>query len=796
MPFNFQNATADAEVEIAQLNSHIRNLEMAYQTTNSDLLSSRSALVHTESKLSSLESRLNALSQRSYDDDYVMSLRGELEDETKFRVDLEARLRSAKEEERNGDDDSDYDASLETAILSNQLTSSKSALSSSQKAISALGSEQESLQHQIGQLHSQLHDKDEEIGSLTSDLETLKSINDMKDHQLLNAREELAASRATLQEKEDELLLTLAELESLKRDAKALRDQLVALHSPKKPPSPPRNRHYRTNSAPFSPSTLRHASFPPTSGSMLSNDLSSMAKDRLLASLTEHPFEDGTGADGEQPVVLVSRLRQERDEAISQLAYYLLEHRITAEVLQADIESSKAEKEALRADIEDMVGQLMQSESTAQRAHVLQEKLDGQEAGHREMQKALDQSQRQLQDLELKYETLLSESTGSESNSADTGVPREKEEEDVEKLQQHVRQLEEEVNTIKELASVRLHDLRSALREQDELRESLDVSTRELEGARNAVLAFRQKDEELRTMVSPQAHAAVIEELERSRLELEGARNLAVELAGRREALAEEKDQVEASMKERLSALSTQVATEAHSKLAIEEECAALVARCTEAQADLASQEQQVHCLILALLQSTLENRGAQRHVQELRASSQEASLHESTRKADDTEVQELRDEVGHLEEQLRDAQNAADRHRADLVKAIQACEEAVAETQSLQEKLLDLQALRVTLDREMEKLRHSEKSLLEKLDASGGDKRALERELDTLKQEVTAKNEEIADLHDALARSEETVHSLHEELRIAQEEGSQLVNDFNLLSAELEKRQNDDETR
>ncbi|KAL7008228.1 nuclear mitotic apparatus protein 1 [Cystobasidiomycetes sp. EMM_F5] len=220
------------------------------------------------------------------------------------------------------------DASLERGdkeVLSNRLALCQEELRIAQSDKTALENDCEALSLQVTHLTSELQVRDERISGLSDDREVNDNAS-IATYQHLQA--ECKTLTEALKDREEDIFSTRAELESLKRDALSLRDQLQSQSAQSSSP----RQHRRPSSIPFCPSPLRQASFPPPSYSST-----------VGAKLSSLSMRDNQ----EQAVVLVARLRQERDDAIDQLEYHVAESAVANKALQEDLAVLKNEKSEL-----------------------------------------------------------------------------------------------------------------------------------------------------------------------------------------------------------------------------------------------------------------------------------------------------------------------------------------------------------------------------------------------------------------------------------------------------------------
>lgn len=569
---------------------------------------------HTESKLSSLSTLLDELHHRSYDDEYVLQLKAEIEDETKARTAAEGRADSAEERIRQLLEQSTREespATDEVAILEHQLNEAKEELGQLYESSEALASEKESLALQLSHVRVQLSNKEHELITLREDLASSTEHQDDTDSRVLTLNREIALLTSKLENKEEELHLQSLEFESLKRDATALRDQLLAStgggHAMSNKPSP--RRHFRTNSAPFSPSPLRNASFPPLSctktGSPLSQRRIKRERRNLLASSDTSSDEDEPEEEhreeAERAIILVARLREERDEAAQQLQYYLLEHQMSAAIMQTEREELANRHSELESLYE---ADRVRMHSQAEELEIACEK---EQAATSELKNALER----LGQLQSRYETLSAPLSRSSSTAFDTSEHAEElehlkillsemearvlrrteqigkeqahssqlqmnlslAEETISELENTVATMEERTVTIqreKDVVTEKVTELeqeieamqpdkmgdnrrlqRELLDEEYALHEEVQRKEQQLKGASNLVLQLEQKLREAESLLrqANESNAHSIDEngdeLRQVKEQLEGARNLALQLEEGRNAFAAEKHELE-----------------------------------------------------------------------------------------------------------------------------------------------------------------------------------------------------------------------------------------------------------
>ena len=848
----------------------IHTLETHFQASNSDLLSSRAALDQTQSRLCSLEAFLSQTPKRSYDDEYVLNLISEAEDEAKLRCEIEARADNVERRLRDvlsgqsgkeRDDLEIFDNSHE--ILRSRLGHSQSDLRSSQDTLVSLKADQDVLNIHLGQVRAALTNNDEQNASLRSELATACSINEIKDKQLLEARESLNRSRDEIADKEGELLAVLAELESLKRDATILRDQLISLQQQqqlgagRKTPSPPKSRHYRTSSAPFSPSPLRHASFPAPPSS--SSDPPSTTPNSVFLDV---PNKD------EQSLVLVSRLRQEREEAVSQLSYYLLEHRFTAQCIQDELEKATAEREISNRELENLAQENKDARARFQEAIKIAQ--DKEEDAREELRAALVQLAR----LQTAYDEqpLAAPIDDTPSFSQDQPICHPQA-----KVDPSEAILASTKLTVAEMAT----QIKVLFAERNDLADLLSTSKGELRGARNAALDLQTRFDDAQIdvadlqRVSTEEAAVLQDQTACLELQLEGARNAALELETKYTDLREMKDMLETSLSQQRETVFHQLLVELAAKDVLQSQMAELKTDRGEMHGRFEAEKAQNSNLIVALIQAGHQTSAvnetvrslrtqlqaaraglAEAHVQLASMDAQQAALGNSSEQQEISRILSLIQASAELARLRRVVSEQSSRLHAEVINrnqldlkletaqqtilgledqlAQQQLSKAAAQSENLQEQVEDLskqltaaqevvdaqqiqlvsaeERHMLTLEEveqlrpavvelnsaqaEISSIRRNETAL--RMHAEEAARQAIQQddEVRRLEEMLATTRQELVCLQKSLAKSQEEVETLGNRLKIAEDEGRNLVTDFNILSEELETCQKEDETR
>ena len=540
---------------------------------------------------------------RSYDDEYVLNLQSELEDETRLRGDiertsesLESRLKDFLDDQARKDGVKDlFDSSCE--ILRDQLVQSQSDLKLGQENLTTVNAELETLHLQLGHLRSEVNAKDEQVVFLESELEGIRSINESKDQKLVQAQEELERSTDSSVEKEGELLAVLSELESLKRDATLLRHQLLSLQQhqqvAKKTPSPPKTRHYRTSSAPFSPSPLRHASFPPPPSS-------------VSPSSAAPPLFGDAFSGEDQAIILVSRLRQERDEAVSQLSYYLLEHRISAQCLNDELEQVREERQALQNTLNSQVQEDCDTRTS------LQVRLSSEQAMNKDAQLGLRDALLKMAGLQHSYERSASIHTqvavvsiSSLSDSVPLDLKR-----SIMELHARIASLDASLVKARHADGEQITQIKQLQEERECLSDSLSQAERELLGARNAALGLRKRVDDstneltLLRKTSAEDLMNLQDQLSYTAMQLEGARNAALELENRAAPSNQGNEKMELSLRQQRDEMFQHLLQELVEKDLLRSEMTDLKEGSIQMQAQIMEQEHASRNMIVALIQA------------------------------------------------------------------------------------------------------------------------------------------------------------------------------------------------
>lgn len=610
---------------MALLKEQNLSVEMAFQESNSSLLSCRSALRHTESRLCELERLLNSLSpdsqaaqsgKRSFDDEYVLSLRAELEDEIRLRGDAEQRAEGVETRlaetlaaarthaaETGALDADETDRSLIHEVTRRELGASRSALASTEAEVHSLNAVKEELELACGTLRAQLLEKEAVVAALQTELEASQG--------LLASQHSISGDTAALlSEKDDEILSLSSELDLLKRDARALRDQLVFLHQEagskdssglstpvaRSGASDSRKEHFRSTSAPFSPSPLRHASYPPDAPAtavQVQNCRSqtlSHEPDELYDPDDERvahgvPEKDSSA---ERAVVMIARLREERDEAVSSLSFYLVEHRITSQALQEELDALVAERENLSAALQEL-----QESSAADAEGREQAEARLLEAEEREAQQSarITTLVEQLEPTKEAYEALLAARPDKTIGDAHPPLsPAPAEDQSMlstphspaarpsvvaaEQIHYQISQLHDKLEEVRAVLSERDATIATLVDERDTLSEQLRERSLALTGAQNATLELQQRCEATMERLEHYRTDSAAEkeelqgELDYVRTYLDGAQNLVIELEDDKKRLASAKE----GLSHQLGSLQAQLAEAQLRRVQTEEE--------------------------------------------------------------------------------------------------------------------------------------------------------------------------------------------------------------------------------
>ena len=878
---NLQHAEQQQEMDnkhhqqqniIDSLNSQIRSLEIAFQDSNSSLLTSRSALVHTESRLGELERLLGilkgeeqrahahaqggsstTLSKSSFDQDeqgqevqgaknafteeYVLNLRAELEDEINLRVETESRaevlearigqLVSERDElAKEGESTpGTEEESLRLDIEERALNRSQRALSTSETERASLLSEIESLTTQLSSTRSLLLISERKIQDLQLELSTMTAILGKRNEeiQLLQGEKEELVKR--IEELEVGEMKKEMEMQLLKRDARALRDQLILVQQQREslsrgsssgdaaaadanaaaaatPDTSPRGtKHTRANSAPFCPSPLRTTSYPPSSSPYMSKSASSFSDAQenanhftLLAGTSstfpptttsaldqkQNESEENAKEDSveERAVVLVARLRQERDEALQRLEYHLCENKVGMESLMEEMEVLRAEKKKLEEELR---------------------------AGKEELVRTAEAEM-----LEPAIPSLLPSSSSTiMTDPKITSAPLSDIEDSAQRQHQeaHLESLAAQISSLTSYLEDRQTVIHTLLSERDSLFDQLSCARLSLKGAQNLSRSLRGDLDALTAEYEAFRKTSGLEleemedEIQQNKTYLVGAQNLVLRLEQEKKAVLESLEDVRGELLAERSAsseleveseralkglvlalLSTrkavkasyarQIAEEAqmtnftNENTRLQKELAAALSQQTEEVAAASSpvelvyaveeQQEQINQLIVLLIESS-------RRTGYLATRLVEA----------DAALSASKDEIAARKEALEVAQD-------DLELLKEAHEDALSKAQRMHERQL------TSLREEMDSASTQHSSSVD----------ALRSELTVAQQATQAQNERVRSLETDLVQATTTVEQLRDALRLAEEEGKNLVQDFNLLSEEFEKRQSEDETR
>lgn len=769
--------------------------------------------------------------QRSFDDAYVTDLQHQLSEESTAREGLERLAASTRErlaevlrEQAQHDGLDEKAQSPDEPIEAPSLTSI--ARPPSQDSGPDVRAE---LLREIDLLRVALEQKDGTIRSLQDELSSLVSVKADVKQQAASTREELEFTRLALLAKEEELLSIIAEFECLKRDATSLRDQLLLQQRHSAPSSPgtassnasspltpsPRRRHMRTSSAPFCPSPLRNA---------LVVDGDSMQFSPV------RPIQ--MDEDEDRSLVLIARLRQERDEAVQQVSFRALEHKVALHGMQQEVAAEKAAQDAALTTVQAEKDEIVAKLQTA---------VEREEDARRELRLAmmeLAEAQTSLDGAKEKHSSL--ETDNSHLSQRIVALQRERDEL-CEQLDRLHSQFEGAGNVALDLQK-RLGDVAESatmaearmLESSQEAQDQLDQRQLQLEGASNAAVELQKRieaTEERHSMLvsslTQQRNAmyqallqerarhdiqqSQLKEAEVKRNDIEGqlttveqardalivalaqqctqTRSIAKDASLTHQTLVTRNEEAERLAHE-LEEVEGQLASERHL-------WASRIAETSDTSSGAGERDKTMQSLILCLAQAAKDaqlqcntclvhtdqlarlqqySQALQDQLQTARAALEQAA---EERGADAASLL-LKDDITRLEAELQGSHGTAAALREELSLTKMQHSDHV---QLVEAELETLSATLAASQREQE-------TLTEQAVELHGILAAIKADLAHLQSSLSSKEREVLDLQEQLEQVHRDADALRENLRAAEEEGRNLVDDFNALSEEFERTQ------
>lgn len=603
-------------------------------------------------------------------------------------------------------------------------------------------------------------------------------------------------------------------------------------------------RHLRTPSilSSYAPSPLRFSPLPFfTATSSHSHAPSSSSLSLTPSSSTAGPFDLNQEPQHlpavptpDSLILLAARLRQERDDAISRLAFSSLEHDITVKTLEAELEELDSGRDALKKDLEEMVVKLIEGEKLQSALEEVTDSLSQSESSYRQAKGRLATANAELQELrqrlaehEEKLGEVSSISVSTTHGASPLPVPSCTCRHGLEELRRENADLEEQLDrTVKE------H--RGATNLVLTLQETLDAKDEEVRSAREALQSERQRstmlnkdlekakqrEEGLKAAVTQSQagrqqdrkdhsnESALLQDALRDvQLQLEGAANRTLSLQVRldeendaRVACAQERD----ALKAQVTQLSKDIARQQSLASTMQLNTSSLLADKHEVQKSLESLVL-VHLLTQQDLRKMRESR--------LLESKTAANSHPQSNYGDDAAFSNM---VVALATTAKDLMHSQE-HRRTLTSQIQAvgsklkrleCQQANLEAELLEARAKDDSlehldqanaSLRSQVDSLQGDLTHARAELSEAISQAEKADAASTQLAEALSEKESAlalAREQVEKQQNRIASLEEELSQTRESLRIAEEEGRNLVADFNMLSEELENRQSEDETR
>lgn len=560
----------------------------------------------------------------------------------------------------------------------------------------------------------------------------------------------------------------------------------------------------------FAQSPLSLSSFPPF-GSRQKSQLRNEEESRTPPS-SSHP---------DNAAVLASRLRQERNEAIASLAYCALENDITVKTLESELQELRSGRDNLRQDLQEMVSKLIEGERAQNQLEQVTDTLCQTESSFQQVKGRLETAYAELDDLRARLsESSIRQTTNSPVLASETCTCRS----DSDSLRHTIATLEDELDSARRqhLGSTNLvlslrNDLDQKHRECEAARADSETQTQQIKELQRLLEATKRQagetQQELQaerkaTQNADRVHIERTEEIKETlkevQLQLQGAVNRALVLQNHLDerqadiaALEIEKEGSES----RMAAMQEEILSQS-------EKTAFASARAETLQAEIYSLQRSVEHMVLLQLQS---KRTITAQAYRLRRRASEAP----DGRPDNQDPSDLGLMVLLIEasRQLRTLKRRHDAAKQRNVELVERAEALAVENQALSTYTVDnnnqastidtLLADKADLQKQLATMRVDRDSIRQELqsaknlaETSSNIVQTVEANLkDTSTALMTAKTE-LRESHNIIAGLKQELANARESLRVAEEEGRNLVADFNLLSEELESRQQEDETR
>ena len=734
-------------------------LENHFRIVNSDLLSSQSALKIAEGRLRHVDMLLQqnnvedhvpelmqrSLSRQSRRSSMAGSLASSHGDEDVSFATVRRSRPLGRRTSRNSappaflDDlkETTNDTSLVIADLGvtrDQLALTQSELRQSQRRISAADNERDTLHLQLSKLQSEISERDEEISVLRMDIAGLNRLLQLRDGVISDERDQAAAARRQNDELEEQLLSL-----QLKVDGIVNHDEVqLVLHED------------------FAPPTLR------------------------LQTASALPDSSGD----EHAVILVTRLRKERDEAQNALRWQVLERNASNEATKVAMAQEKAQ---LSAQVDQMTQLHASLEAQCQTLHGRVTELEGEcEELHRSSRSAeaatqdkqaellstqqeatrlracIDAQSTQMDDLRLELRSVLSSNSELEEKLTQQKQLHDGAASLVLSLQSSLDDQEVDLGRLQALLAASRTQMAGQAEEQDVLRTDLATRGKLLAECQEAKLALEQE--------LAAAHAKS-QELERNITQsdidyTEELRRLHQEHAAHEAELQAKYTALEEALNE--AALLYRAAT--NRSVAMEVTAANLAAQHEESQSEATARDQQMQQYICLLVLAAAE-------LQRLRSIIR-SMLQNSTRR--DEHTKQLKQAVMEAQHEARVSDERASTVAAEFGAVRSSLQQSEAQQLERTRQLDEQAAVHAALEAEYNATKAQLQKATEVAQAKSVD-------VDKSEHEV---------LRSRLLASEAQVIQLRQQLSEQEAEGLELVADFNRLSNEMEKLEQQDLTR
>lgn len=591
----------------------------------------------------------------------------------------------------------------------------------------------------------------------------------------------------------------------------------------------------------FAPSRLRLSAFPPfvtkvypsVSSTTSSASLTRSPASRVsvvhnatldTASCTTFPSTSSSYPPPETHILLAARLRQERDQAISHLAFSALEHDISIKTLEAELLELSSGRDALQNDLKEMVSKLIQGEELQRELTEVTDSLCQTESSYRQAKSRLETANAELHELRQRV--------AEQEQRLDPALQK-----------QSALPLTHQCSCRDALEDLRCDNVR--------FEEELDMAVRQHHGAANLVLSLQtdldNKDRELQRAykaaeVERQTSRSLRRQLEEEKREKEEAlaqirqHHTAHTIAERQRSseiskLQDSLDDVQVQLKgavNRALALQRQIDEQFDEQQSLHRDREAMEARLAESLAANCQQESQltrlrldvkdelaernalqqcIHNLVLVHLQTRQNVRKTSRTPSKANNSSLLIRSNDLMDNATSSSLIVAMTQTAAELSTLKTLHGQTEGRNRTLVKQVDCLEAEKREVHShVSQKnasMNELAQTNDTLQGEVLSLHETVEEVRQKavdasLRADLADQHVVQVEKDLLQRDEALRmlRLELNDQQVTIETLQTELSSTRESLRIAEEEGRNLVADFNMLSEELEHRQSEDETR